>query len=302
MPILRFLQQDRRYEKIQQLGDNESVTASEKRCKRFLYSAILSCYPWMISTFILAIIVVSGIASSQTNKCTRSFSTEFEPLRELVEWKEVTFGGTLRYTELGHLYMDNGPDGIEYFGPPSPEIDRAWKDLIGGEYLIEISPEEVGIIEGKSDEHPVAGYRMIPDFIHSLHCVNHVRMILDSEHYFNASLSNLRRIDRIHIHHCLNHIRQLIECNVDLTPVTSIYMPAVDTFVGNFEQKHMCRDRGKVKAWIAARREQELKENRNGHRKVQFQEAHPGKAIPGQGYELNDDAKMPWNWTQSEYL
>jgi hypothetical protein len=31
--------------------------------------------------------------------------------------------------------MDNGPDRAEYFGPPSPEIDKAWKNLIGSGYL-----------------------------------------------------------------------------------------------------------------------------------------------------------------------
>jgi hypothetical protein len=88
---------------------------------------------------------------------------------------------------------------------------------------------------------------------------------------------------------------------VDLTPVTSIYMPSVDTFVGNFEQTHTCRDMKSVQAWLAERRAWEFKENRNGHRKTHYAAAHPGKKAPGQGYELNEDARMPWNWTQSEY-
>jgi hypothetical protein len=98
------------------------------------------------------------------------------PLKSLIEVKKVVFGGTLRYTDSGHLYMDKGPENVEYFGPPSPEIDQAWKNLIQSknplpfsistlrwldEYLMEISEEESKLIDGKIDKHPVTGYRMM---------------------------------------------------------------------------------------------------------------------------------------------
>lgn len=50
----------------------------------------------------------------------------------MIDIKEVTFSGMLRYTDDGHLYMESSPDGIEYFGPPSKQIDQAWDDLIHG--------------------------------------------------------------------------------------------------------------------------------------------------------------------------
>jgi hypothetical protein len=40
----------------------------------------------------------------------------------------------LKYKEEGHLYIDIG-DSIRYFGDPSQEIDDAWDQLIGGEYI-----------------------------------------------------------------------------------------------------------------------------------------------------------------------
>jgi hypothetical protein len=55
------------------------------------------------------------------------------PTRSTIEVIEVGFTGNLEYTESGHLYIDLGEDGVRYFGEPSPEVDQAWDDLIGGE-------------------------------------------------------------------------------------------------------------------------------------------------------------------------
>jgi hypothetical protein len=54
------------------------------------------------------------------------------PSRSAIDIVKLQFGGTLSYTETGHLYIDLGEDGIKYFGLPSPEVDKAWDDLIGG--------------------------------------------------------------------------------------------------------------------------------------------------------------------------
>jgi hypothetical protein len=86
---------------------------------------------------------------------------------------------------------------------------------------------------------------------------------------------------------------------VDLTPVTSIYMPSVDTFVGNFEQTHTCRDMSKVQKWIA--KERASQNHHDHHDDSVHMPGSSDKEVPGEGYDLNGDALMPWNWTQSEY-
>ena len=53
-------------------------------------------------------------------------------LKSRLAMKKVTFGGALRYTDTGHVYMDQSPDEPKYFGPPSHEIDAAWTELTGG--------------------------------------------------------------------------------------------------------------------------------------------------------------------------
>ena len=51
--------------------------------------------------------------------------------RPIIEQKEVRFSGSAKYTADGILYMDTGNEP-RYFGPPSPEVDAAWMDLMGG--------------------------------------------------------------------------------------------------------------------------------------------------------------------------
>ena len=57
-------------------------------------------------------------------------------LKSQLAMKQITFGGALRYTDTGHIYMDQSPDEPKYFGPPSLEIDAAWTELTGGDATI----------------------------------------------------------------------------------------------------------------------------------------------------------------------
>jgi hypothetical protein len=45
---------------------------------------------------------------------------------------EVRFDGTMGYNDVGELYMSPGPNNVRYVGKPSPEVDQAWAELIGG--------------------------------------------------------------------------------------------------------------------------------------------------------------------------
>jgi hypothetical protein len=53
-------------------------------------------------------------------------------LHPAVNLIDVPFSGTLRY-KGEHLYIDLGSNGVRYFGQPSPAIDQAWAELIGGD-------------------------------------------------------------------------------------------------------------------------------------------------------------------------
>jgi hypothetical protein len=54
---------------------------------------------------------------------------------EALDQIQVRFNGDLRYTEAGEIYVDYGDTDVRYFGKPSPAIDQAWLELIGGKFL-----------------------------------------------------------------------------------------------------------------------------------------------------------------------
>lgn len=53
-----------------------------------------------------------------------------KPLAGLIEY---IFTGGIQVDESGKLYREVDPSKPQYAGAPSPEIDKSWDDLLGGE-------------------------------------------------------------------------------------------------------------------------------------------------------------------------
>jgi hypothetical protein len=77
---------------------------------------------------------------------------------------------------------------------------------------------------------------------------------------------------------------------MDLTPAPSMYFESVNTYVGNFNQVHTCRDISKLREWMVERasKSASVPEDSNG-------------SSPTHGYIDNNDALLPWDWTESEF-
>ncbi|EXJ76121.1 uncharacterized protein A1O5_00629 [Cladophialophora psammophila CBS 110553] len=226
------------------------------------------------------------VLSSDRNLRTKR---KIEPAKSTIATKRTKFSGTMKYTDGGHLYMDMSPENVRYFGEPSPEVDQAWAELIGPAMQFSMSREEADALAVKSYEHPKDGFLVTPDVLHTLHCVNHVRKIIDSEYYFKVPLHGLPRKQRVHT---------VIQCHMDLTPVTTMYFGSVNTEVGNFEQEHTCRDLEPLRVWATRRKQADqarlkaLGEGGDGHLGPE--------PLPTHGYVDNEDALLPWNSTLSE--
>lgn len=147
--------------------------------------------------------------------------------------------------------------GRLYAGPPTPEIDEAWHDLIFGRYvhftdseidwmnsdpgipqLTPLSPKMTSIIH-------TDGYYGGPDMLHSLHCINGLRKHLDMD-YYKDSMDIPAEYRRMHIDHCIEQLRQAVMCHADMTPVT--LKPVrnsegrVWALLGETERMHTCRN------------------------------------------------------------
>ena len=84
------------------------------------------------------------------------------------------------------------PNEPAYFGPPSPAIDAAWKDLLRGEFFVMTAAEAAPF---EPDLRPFAKdgkRRMELRVTHDLHCLNAVRRALDRDYYGDYHGAQLR--------------------------------------------------------------------------------------------------------------
>lgn len=59
------------------------------------------------------------------------------PAKEAIEMQEVTYTSIFRYNATDNsYYREFDPAAPQYVGAPTPEIDKAWMDLLAGQYLV----------------------------------------------------------------------------------------------------------------------------------------------------------------------
>lgn len=173
------------------------------------------------------------------------------------------FTGALRAHENGTLYPVHYSDDPVYVGPPSPEIDAAWEELLQGRYAPLLDAEVDKINSDNSvpnlepiGEDDVRGFFGGPDMLHSLHCINSLRRQLDPG-YYKDSESWLEEYGRMHIEHCIEQLRQAVMCYGDTTPVTLKAVRNAEGKVwgllGETEREHTCRDWRSVREWATER-------------------------------------------------
>lgn len=101
--------------------------------------------PWIASTLSLALITGYLLFQQQTDFCSAylatsplAFRTDFRDAHPYIAYEERVFSGKLAFNEeIGKVYRDIDSSEPQYFGPPSPDIDDAWADLMRGISLLE---------------------------------------------------------------------------------------------------------------------------------------------------------------------
>ncbi|KAK0272860.1 hypothetical protein LTS16_023597 [Friedmanniomyces endolithicus] len=181
------------------------------------------------------------------------------------------FAGAVHATPDGNALYVPSPaldsHGRRFTGPPSPDVDAAWHDLIYGRY-VRFSPWEVAALNRASDVPvltplpitdylaspesdgnndtilvPQEGFYGGPDMLHSLHCIHTLYKHFNRDYYGDTMT---RDFERLHIDHCLDQLRQAVLCHGDMTPVT--LRPVRNAkgeqwaLLGETEREHVCRD------------------------------------------------------------
>ncbi|KAH7413046.1 hypothetical protein BKA64DRAFT_703154 [Cadophora sp. MPI-SDFR-AT-0126] len=192
------------------------------------------------------------------------YSTEWGPAKVAIHLQEVTYTSALRYNDTSKsYYREYDPASPQYIGASHEEMDKAWAELLSGQYLV-LSEEEAQELE-----KPVAirGYYLAElEVMHSLHCLNAIRKALDPQYYSEHDENPLpENLQRIHVEHCIEQLRQNIQCAGDLTPVPlrPFGEEPHKNLIGT-PQVHTCRDWGNFRNWYTHRGLEHGTVNRGG--------------------------------------
>ena len=153
---------------------------------------------WTVATYTLATIaivelcVILKLLLPHADSFATGFATDFPDAKGALNLHQVRFTSPLKVNENGTVYQEHHPDEPVYTGD-SPEVGQAWNELIYGRYITLRGSEvhwlnsDTGLdhVEG-IDEHgsfiPKSGVYGGIDMIHSLHCLNMLRMNMYGSH------------------------------------------------------------------------------------------------------------------------
>lgn len=147
-------------------------------------------------------------------------------------------------------FVPEGSPSLKYMGE-GDEVDAAWDELTKDRYFLlseAEAREAFGNPPNKYWNVHHGGYVAGLDALHTLHCLNHLRMSLYPDHYPQDPKDG-----RMHNAHCVDHLRQLVMCNADLTPVPTQWFNGLERNYINSSREHTCRDFGRVREWATER-------------------------------------------------
>ncbi|KAI6809281.1 NAD(P)-binding protein [Hortaea werneckii] len=245
----------------------EGTHAEDTRRPKNADRALAAAFPrnvWKLATILLAIATFTQaallvfIAYHDREENRTGFPGAPKPYRKTT--RSYTYA--LRASENGTLYPVIDPSSPSYVGPPSPQIDRAWNELIEPRYF-KLTRSEVAHLTSNDQNLPAPeplpqwpgavpepGVYGGIDMLHSLHCVDSLRKALAPDYYAADEMFLLPgETTWLHLSHCIEQLRQAVLCHEDTTPVT--LKPVVTelgdgkrllTMLGETERKHTCRD------------------------------------------------------------
>ncbi|KAI9752324.1 MAG: hypothetical protein M4579_005667 [Chaenotheca gracillima] len=166
----------------------------------------------------------------------------YSPAREALEYERVRFNAT--------LVIDS-----PYNGPPSPEVDLAWHDLLDN-MNIALPKSDLDRIGATSIPLPgdqnmfIAGLGVF----HELHCLKRLRQYTWPEYYFPNLTTEDRRMNRLHTDHCIDVLRQAMMCRADISLFTLEWSEAELQPRADFSHEHECVNFDALYKWAGERR------------------------------------------------
>ncbi|KAK4556752.1 hypothetical protein LTR86_006323 [Recurvomyces mirabilis] len=203
----------------------------------------------LILTALITYLISSRTNSGEPGAFAKGYATELESAKSAIEVVVTQFTGSLDFKgKHGFIPLDSPSQ--KYVGSTT-DVDAAWSELVDDRYFLLTDKEAHNAygddIETTWNVHH-GGYVAGLDVLHTLHCLNQLRMSLYPRIYPQDPEHGV-----MHKAHCLDHLRQLAMCNVGLTPVPTQWFPGLGQNYINSSREHTCRDFWQVRDWATER-------------------------------------------------
>ncbi|RFU32370.1 hypothetical protein B7463_g3988, partial [Scytalidium lignicola] len=193
---------------------------------RFDFWALLACIFASITVVLLGVLYRQHILLTRGPSYEHGFATELATSRSTVELVDIHFTGELA-VENGQWIRRVNNSNIQYTGPPSDAIDKAWANLI--------QPINIDLEEDEAEG--------IQDTL------NIVRMAVYRDYYLFPDDPSKREFTWIH----LDFVRQAVQCHADMTPMKWFWSDTRKEAVLKPEAPHTCRKWDNIQQWAMDR-------------------------------------------------
>ncbi|PTB62103.1 hypothetical protein BBK36DRAFT_1130156 [Trichoderma citrinoviride] len=218
---------------------------SDERIEHSLSHKSASSIFWpACSAVLLAICLILSVRLQQNSRCDGgsesqfiSWKTDFKPAVPAIRYRQVQFGGIV--LSEGSFRITGGASTRPYVGTSYDEIDEAWNDILEKRWFNLTAEEKRDAFGDKAEDY--LDFVQLDTF-HLLHCINHLRKVIDAEFYYPKRLPPLR----IHT--------ESVQCHGDLTPIP--YRPDENSsyYYSDSIQMHTCRNFDVLRHWLAEQR------------------------------------------------
>ncbi|KAG2038067.1 hypothetical protein BDR03DRAFT_326585 [Suillus americanus] len=201
-------------------------------------------WPWLSHAVLMSITVVFFTLWVQAPSIDDVVL--FSPVNEAVESIGIVkFNGSFGATSI-------------YRGSPSPELDAAWDEISFNARPIQMTLEQLLRTGEKPSPAMVrypdeygGGYMATVEVIHQLHCLDMLRRVTWSDHYYHdGSMYESPEEFRTHVDHCIEMLRQFTMCAGDTTMITHDWVEGRTAPFADFNVHHQCRNFEKVLNWV----------------------------------------------------
>ncbi|KAK8013578.1 hypothetical protein PG991_009171 [Apiospora marii] len=142
----------------------------------------------------------------------------------------------------GNEGLNHNKPGIEFVGPPRPELEEAWGNLMAHEN-VRVSTDELDQYSGEKSLVRLtdgSGYYMTVSVFHGLHCIQRLHRYIYRDHYYPKLTEDNEFSLKVHTHHCLDWLRQYVQCNADTTLIPIRWAESIPTPIARDTGERTC--------------------------------------------------------------